>query len=593
MTSLDLGLIGNSTIAALVDARADIVWACLPRLDGEPVFDALLRADDDPGGRFAIELIGCTHGEQHYVKNTAVLVTRLHGDDGACIEVTDFAPRFKQYGRTFRPVMLVRQLRRIAGTPRVRVRLAPRAAHGAAPVTITHGSNHIRYVLPEQVLRLTTDASLSAVLEELPFVMDGPLTFLLGPDETCPEAVGPLAERFREQTCDYWAEWVRYLGIPFEWQREVIRAAITLKLNAFDDTGAIIAAVTSSIPEAADSGRNWDYRYCWLRDAWFVVAALTRLGATQTMEQYLGYIINRVADSTDGQLQPVYCISGQARIEERVVDELPGYRGMGPVRMGNAAYVQQQNDVYGAAILAAAHVFYDERLRRPGDASLFRQLEILGERAAEAYDQPDAGLWEYRGIAKVHTFSAVMCWAACDRLARIAGRLGLEERYAAWRARADAMHADICMRAWNAELGAFAESFGGQDMDASLLLLAQLGFVDAGDPRFHGTVAAAERLLKRGDYLLRYATADDFGLPETAFTVCSFWFVDALHAVGRVDEARALFEKLLTHLNPLGLLSEDIDTANGELWGNFPQTYSMVGLINCALRLSAPWEGEF
>ncbi|MCB1748631.1 MAG: glycoside hydrolase family 15 protein, partial [Gammaproteobacteria bacterium] len=216
MTTLDLGLIGNSTIAALVDPRAHIVWACLPRFDGEPVFDALLRDADDASGRFAIELIGYSHGEQHYLKNTAVLVTRLYTDDGACVEVTDFAPRFKQYGRTFRPVMLVRQVRRIAGTPRIRVVLKPQAAHGASPLGITHGSNHIRYVLPDQVLRLTTDASLSAVLEELPFVMDGPLTFILGPDETCPEAVTALAERFREQTCDYWSEWVRYLGIPFE-----------------------------------------------------------------------------------------------------------------------------------------------------------------------------------------------------------------------------------------------------------------------------------------------------------------------------------------------------------------------------------------
>jgi GH15 family glucan-1,4-alpha-glucosidase len=266
---------------------------------------------------------------------------------------------------------------------------------------------------------------------------------------------------------------------------------------------------------------------------------------------------------------------------------------MGPVRMGNAAWTQVQNDVYGAAVLAAAHVFYDERMRRPGDASLFARLEILGHRAHEKYATPDAGLWEYRGIAKVHTFSAVMCWAACDRLARIAARLGLTERHDHWREAADAMHADIAARAWNAEMNCFVESFGGRDLDASLLLLAQLGFVSADDARFHGTVAAVEQHLKRGDFLLRYATADDFGLPETAFTVCTFWYVDALHAIGREDEARALFEDLLRHRNRHGLLSEDIDPRTGELWGNFPQTYSMVGLINSALRLSKPWEGEF
>ncbi|MEQ8663962.1 MAG: glycoside hydrolase family 15 protein [Gammaproteobacteria bacterium] len=596
MSSLDLGLIGNSTIAALIDADGAIVWACVPRFDGEPVFDALLRGEQDPDaaqGRFAVELVDCVRNEQEYVRNTAVLVTRLYASDGAAIEITDFAPRFKQFGRTFRPVMLVRQVRPLAGTPRVRVRLRPQAAHGAEPVTVTHGSNHIRYVLPDGVLRLTTDGSVTAVLDELAQVLDEPLTLLLGPDETCPDNVRTLAQRFHDETCAYWYEWVRYLGIPFEWQSAVIRAAITLKLNAYDDTGAIVAAVTSSIPEAPGSGRNWDYRHCWLRDAWFVVAALNRLGATLTMERYLAWIINRIAASSDGRLGPVYRINGTTELDEHIVETLPGYRGMGPVRMGNAAWTQVQNDVYGAAVLAAAHVFYDERLRHAGDASLFARLEILGHRAAENYATPDAGLWEYRGIAKVHTFSAVMCWAACDRLARIAAHLGLEERHRDWRRKADAMHADIAARAWNADMNTFVESFGGRDLDASLLLLCQLGFVAADDARFHATVAAVERHLKRGDFLLRYATEDDFGLPETAFTVCTFWYVDALHAIGRGDEARALFEDLLRHRNRHGLLSEDIDPRTGELWGNFPQTYSMVGLINSALRLSKPWEGEY
>ncbi len=593
--SLELGLIGNCTIAALVDQRANIVWGCLPHFEGTPVFDALLRGGDasSQSGLFGIGLEQFSHSEQHYVNNTAVLITRLFASDGACVEVTDFAPRFKQFGRMYRPVMIVRQIRRVAGAPRVRVRLDPQAAHGAVPVGVTHGSNHVRYVLPDQVLRLTTDASVTAVIDQVPFVLEDTVTLLLGPDETCPEAVTPLGRRLFEQTCGYWYEWVRYLGIPFEWQESVIRAALTLKLNAFEDTGAVIAAVTTSIPEAPDSGRNWDYRYCWLRDAWFVVSALNRLGATQTMERYLAFIINRIADSTDGELQPVYRINGLAEMEEREVAALAGYRGMGPVRIGNDAYTQVQNDVYGAAVLAAAHVFFDARLRNPGDVALFEKLEILGHRAAEKYDQADAGLWEYRGISKIHTFSSVLCWAACDRLARIAGRLALDERQQYWRARADEMHAVISERGWNAELGSFVESFGGRDLDASLLLLAQLGFVTAEDPRFHGTLAAVERTLKRGRYLLRYATADDFGMPETAFTVCTFWYIDALHAVGREQEARELFEHLLTCRSALGLLSEDLSHETGELWGNFPQTYSMVGLINSALRLSRPWEGEF
>lgn len=595
MNNLNLALIGNSTIGALVDEFASLVWCCMPSFDGTPVFDALLRNSpaSDATGAFKIELDDFKSSEQQYIKNTAVLKTCLYAHDGSGVEIIDFAPRFKQFGRTYRPVMVVRMLRPIAGSPRIRVRLNPQAEHGAFPVTRTFGSNHIRYVLNDQVLRLTTNGSISAISDELAFVLDGPISLILGPDETCREGVNAMAQRFADETIDYWSEWVRYLSIPFEWQREVIRAAITLKLNAFDDTGAIIAAVTSSIPEAADSGRNWDYRFCWLRDAYFVVSALNRLGATKTLEAYLQYIINRIADSESGLLQPVYKINGSSKIEETSIEQLAGYRGMGPVRMGNAAYVQIQNDVYGAAVLAAAHVFYDERLRRPGQESLYRKLEILGTHAAEHYDKPDAGLWEYRGIARVHTFSAVMCWAACDRLARIGQQLGLTERQTFWRETADAMHKDICEQAFCEQFGGFGESFGGDEMDASLLLLAQLGFVSADDPRFAATVEAVERDLRRGDFILRYAKEDDFGHPETAFTVCTFWYIDALHALGREHEARKLFENLLSYCNPHGLLSEDIDMQTSELWGNFPQTYSMVGLVHAALRLSRPWEGEF
>ncbi|MEM7540775.1 MAG: glycoside hydrolase family 15 protein [Pseudomonadota bacterium] len=592
---LNLGLIGNSTIAALVDRHASIVWCCMPGFDGDPVFDGLLRDEIESAtpGVFGIDLVGLDSTTQRYEKNTAVLVTELRARDGSAIEVIDFAPRFEQFGRMFRPVMLVRQIRPLAGTPRVCVRLRPVSAHGQSSVDITHGSNHVRYVSSDLVLRLTTDCSVSAILDEIPFVVDQGLTLILGPDETIKDSVKQTGQRFYDETCHYWSEWVRHLAIPFEWQQAVIRAAITLKLNAFEDTGAVIAAVTSSIPEAANSGRCWDYRYCWLRDAYFVVNALNRLGATRTMETYLGYIINRIAESTDGDLRPVYRINGSSELNESTIDELPGYRAMGPVRMGNEAYLQVQNDVYGTAVLAAAHVFYDERLVRPGDESTFRQLEILGQRAAGKYDQTDAGLWEYRGIAKVHTFSAVMCWAACDRLARIASRLELETREAYWRGIAREMHETISAQAWNEELGAFVESFGGKDFDASLLLLNQLGFVAADDPRFRATVEAISEHLRRGDFIMRYITEDDFGLPETAFTVCTFWYIDALHAIGEVSEARRLFENLLRHCNPLGLLSEDIDLGSGELWGNFPQTYSMVGLINSALRLSKPWEGEF
>jgi GH15 family glucan-1,4-alpha-glucosidase len=592
MNSLDLALIGNCTIGALVDGRGTLVWGCFPRFDGDPVFCSLLRRDDEVGC-FGIELVDCERIEQRYLDNTAILVTQLFDRNGGCVELTDFAPRFGQYGRMFRPAMLVRRARRVAGSPRLVIRLRPLYGNGSARPSVTWGSNHIRYVMPDQTLRLTTNASITAILQETSFFLEDSLTMLLGSDETVPEAAEEVGRRFAEETAQYWREWTRFLGIPYEWQEAVIRAAITLKLNAFDDTGALVAAMTTSIPEAADSGRNWDYRYCWLRDGYFVVNALNRLGATRTLERYLAYIINIAADAADGPLQPVYGIDGRSALDEYSVAALPGYRGMGPVRIGNLAYRQVQHDVYGSAILAATHIFFDRRLARRGDEALFRRLEPLGEKAVVCHDQPDAGLWELRGSARVHTFSAVMCWAACDRLARIATHLGVADRADYWHHHANRMHAGIVERTWSEKRQAFAATFDGDGMDASLLLLAEVGFLDAGDPRFASTVAAVEHDLRRGDFIFRYVEKDDFGEPENAFLVCTFWYVNALAAIGRRDEARALFERLLACRNRHGLLAEHIDPLTGEQWGNFVQTYSMVGLINSAIRLSLRWDQAF
>ena len=594
MSSLHLGAIGNSSIGALVDGRGEIVWACLPRFDADAVFCSLLRAHegDEGFGFMDAQLSWLARTEQEYLPNTPILCTRLFDDRGGAVEILDFAPRFRQFGRLFCPAQLVRIVRPLAGSPRIRVRMRPADDYGRRRPETTSGSNHIRYVGSAHVLRLTTDCSITAILEEMPFVLRDPIAFVLGPDETMQGAVAEVARRFLELTTDYWHDWVRDLSIPFEWQDEIIRAAITLKLAAYDDTGAVVAALTTSIPESPDSGRNWDYRFCWLRDAYFVVNALNRLNATRTMERYLGYIIN-VAGGSQGGLQPVYRISGRAELEESVVDSLPGYRGMGPVRVGNQAFLQVQNDVYGSAILAATHAFFDRRLAAVGNEGLFRRLEVLGAKAAELHAAPDAGLWELRGSAHVHTFSSVMCWVACDRLAKIARRLGLAEPARRWRGEADRIHAVISERAWSAKQGSFVATFEGGQLDASLLLLAELGFLRADDPRFAGTVAAVERELRRGDFIFRYTQPDDFGAPENAFLVCTFWYIDALAALGRREEARALFESTLARRNALGLLSEDVNPATGELWGNFPQTYSMVGLINSATRLSIPWDQAF
>src|SRR5690606_28683184 len=480
-------------------------------------------------------------------------------------------------GRSSRPPALVRPTAPLAGRPRLRLRLTPEQDYGTAPGLVASGSHHLSFEAQGYHYRITTDASLRQLCESTLTMLDAPLTFVLSHDQPPEESPHALGGRWLEETRHYWHVWSRGLAIPFEWQDEVIRAAITLKLCTVEDSGAVLAALTTSIPESAHSGRNWDYRYCWLRDAYFVVQALNRLGVTRTMEDYLHYIDRVVGTAGDAAIQPVYGIAGDAALEERTVDTLEGFLGMGPVRDGNQAAEQIQHDVYGAVILALAQLFFDRRLVTPGDERLFRELEKLGDRALRTFDQPHAGPWEFRGSARAHTYSAAMSWAGCDRLARIGARLGLDSEAARWRQHADTMRESILERAWTPRRRALVASLdGADDLAASLLLLPELGLVDGKDPRFIDTVDVIGRELREGELVFRYRHKDDFGRPEVAFTVCAFWYVTALASTGRVQEAREQFEQLLKHRNHLGMLSEDIHPETRQHWGNYPQTYSMV-----------------
>ncbi|MEZ5650893.1 MAG: glycoside hydrolase family 15 protein [Burkholderiaceae bacterium] len=589
--NLDIGIVGNCTYGALIDQRARVVWCCLPRFDSPPVFMSLLTDATEPTeGTFAIDIDGYARSEQSYIENTGILQTRMYDDQGHGLEVIDFAPRFFERNRTFRPRTFVRIVRPLSGAPKVRVELTPRSEWGAQAPTITHGSNHIRYVLEHHTLRLTTDAPVDYVMNKTWFRLDRQMVFVLGPDETLSTSVGALANEFLTKTELYWRTWTRRLALPLEYQEAVIRAAITLKMCVYEETGAIIAAMTTSIPEAPHTQRNWDYRYCWLRDAFFVIRALNRLAEVGTMEDYLRWLDNVVDKMDDHRLQPLFGIGLEEHLEERIIDHLPGYRGMGPVRTGNQAYEHFQHDVYGNVVLGAAQAFFDRRLlRRPG-AENFRRLEQVGERALKLYDAPDAGMWELRTRARVHTSSSLMCWAACDRLGKIARFLGIDDRAAYWEEHATHIRDTILREAWSEERQAFVESFGGNALDASVLLMAEVGIIDPKDPRFVSTVRQLESVLGDGPHMRRYEAADDFGAPETSFTVCAFWRIDALAQIGERERAREIFESMLAARNHLGLLSEDVDTRTGELWGNFPQTYSMVGIINGAMRLSRSWD---
>ena len=588
---LDLAIIGNGRTAALVDPSSRIVWWCYPRFDSDPIFSRLLAGKEEKGFSDVV-LDDLAEYQSEYVRNTAIVSTLLIDRQGGKVRITDFVPRFRQFGRVFRPPQIFRIIEPVAGLPRITIRMRPTSDYGKPLVQRSLGSNHIRYSGEGTVIRLTTDAPLSLIDGEAPFVLTRPLHLVFGPDEPFPGDLQSTCRDFVDRTRDYWMEWVRRLSISYDWQEAIIRAAITLKLSNFDETGAIIAAHTTSIPEAPGSGRTWDYRYCWLRDAYFVVQALNRIGATRTMEEFISFTIS-IASKPDQELRPLYSVVPTNEVEETTAPNLEGYRGDGPVRVGNAAVGQAQHDTYGSVILAAMPLFFDRRLPRPGDVGLFQMLETLGERARRKALEPDAGIWEYRGRQRIHTHSAAMCWAGCQRLSAIAKRIGLDDRAKYWDTVAQPIHTALLDQAWNEKRGAFTAAFGSDDLDASVLLLPDLGVIEVDDPRFVSTVAAMERELVREKHVMRYANADDFGLPVTAFLICRFWLIDALWSLGQREAARDLFTDALSHRNRYGLLSEDVDPQTGELWGNFPQTYSMAGLILSAMRLSRSWEDRY
>ncbi len=588
---LDLAVIGNGRTAALVEPGSRIVWWCFPRFDSDPVFCRLLAGAEEKGFT-EVELDNLADVKSQYVRNTAIVETVLTDRAGAAVRITDFAPRFENLDRVFYPPQLVRMIEPIAGTPRITIRFRPAHDYGAPMVNHSIGSSHIRYWGGPTQIRLTTDAPLSYIDQESAFVLTRPIHMVFGSDEPFPSSLQSTCRDFRDRTRDFWMDWVRRLHMSYDWQDAIIRAAITLKLSNFEETGGIIAAHTTSIPEAPGTTRNWDYRYCWLRDAYFVVKALNRIGATRTMEDFILFVLN-VASGAEESIRPVYSVVPSDPMDEWEAKNLAGFNGDGPVRVGNAAVSQAQHDTYGSIILAAMPMFFDKRLPKPGDPSLFHLLETVGEKARSFALEPDAGIWEYRGRSRVHTHSVSMCWAGCNRLAAIAQTLGFTDRANHWNDAADKIHAALMERAWNPKRKAFTAAFGSDDLDASVLLLPELGVIEPDDPRFVSTLESVERELLREKHVMRYASADDFGLPEAAFLICRFWLIDSWWALGRRQEARDLFIDALQHRNRYGLLAEHIHLQTGELLGNFPQTYSMAGLILTAMRLSRSWEDKY
>ena len=584
MNLADLGLIGNCQLSALVRRDGAIVWSCMPRFDSPPIFASLL--DDSEGGRFTIGPTSHEAGVQRYLANTNVLETRFETKDGS-FRVLDFAPRFMQWERSFRPTKLVRIVEPIAGTPRIRVLCDPVLGWSRTRPRPVLGSHHVTYQGYSSELRLTTDAPLSYLNDE-PFALTGRKHFVLAWGAPVEEPLESLCDRFLRETVRYWQQWVKHCDIPPIFQGEVIRSALALKLHCFEDTGAIVAALTTSLPEAPGSGRTWDYRYCWLRDSYYTLGAFQLLGHFEEREQFLQFLINVASSAPDLDLAPLYRIDGKMDLSEAILGDWPGFAGEKPVRVGNAAALHRQHDVFGEMVLALTPLFLDARFREQVTAPVLDLVTRLARRAVAVAGQPDAGIWEFRADWRPQTFSSLMCWAAADRMSRIA-RIHNPSLAGEFAAAAEKIRSELLANAVDAERGSLVADYGGKELDAALLQAIALRLLPVDDRRLAATVDAVRADLEYRGWLKRYRTNDGFGVPVVAFTLCTFWLVEALARLGRAEEARALLERVRDIQSPLGLLSEDIDPTSGVMWGNFPQAYSHVGLIHAAFAASPRW----
>ncbi|MEQ1877116.1 MAG: glycoside hydrolase family 15 protein, partial [Bdellovibrionia bacterium] len=531
--------------------------------------------------------------KQSYLRNTNIVKTEFHLASGDRFDVLDFAPRFFSRDRTYHAPRFMRILRLVRGNPRVIMTLSPRFDYGRLKPEIGQTGDGIIYRGEGESLILQTDCPLAYVLHGQPFELTEDKYCVLSYVEPFLHPLRFTVEEYFERTTAYWKTWVQHCTIPFEYQEQVIRSALALKLHIYEDTGAIIAATTTSLPEGPTGGRCWDYRYCWLRDAYFVIHVLYKLGQFEELQKFIQYIQNIAASSASDELQPLYGIGGEKALVEREIPWLKGFKGIGPVRVGNAAYTHAQHDIYGETVLAITPLFFDRRLDRVDLGRTFETVLRLVNQSIAVFDAPDSGIWEFRSERQHYLFSKLMCWAAVDRGLKIVKKLGAAGQYEPWIQIHKRMRELIERDGWNEKLGFYTQTYQSVNPDASNLLMAMVNFAGQDDKKFRSTVEAYEKLLTVDGFTYRYINRDDFGLPTNTFTICSFWMIEALAHTGRHDEARKMFEGILSKTNHVGLLSEDIDPRTGELWGNFPQAYSHVGVINSAFRLSKSWDAAF
>jgi GH15 family glucan-1,4-alpha-glucosidase len=586
MSNLNYGVIGNCKSAALISETGCIEWCCLPDFDSPSIFAKLL--DRNQGGEFGVEVDDGYRISQRYLYQTNILETTFTGENGI-FQVIDFMPRFKdENGGYHTPADVIRYVRHVAGKPEVKFIYDPKLSYAKYPVKHEIKADYLKSSTVNgnyESFYLYSNLDLNQVLNRETIVLEEDCFFLLSYNEKILEINLSRIKLLYERTKVYWLNWVDK-GTKFhKYRDEIIRSSLVLKLLTYQRSGAILAAITTSLPETLGEVRNWDYRFCWIRDAAMVISILTNLGHYSSAERFLKFILD-VISVKDQKIQIMYGIRGELKLTEKVLPWLEGYEGSKPVRIGNAAYLQRQNDTYGVLIDVIYNYFklFHNTLAMSED--LWTVVRTLVRVVKNNWMKPDNGIWEYRSRGRHFTYSKLMCWVALDRGAKIAESLGKAEVASEWTEIRETIRADILKKAWNRKLQTFTQSYGSEDVDAANLLMANYGFLRPDDPKYISTVKTTWKLLSKNDLMFRYRQRDDFGEPSSSFTVCTFWMIKSLFLIGEKEEAEKMFENLLRYANHVGLFSEDLDFTTKRLLGNFPQAYSHIALIDTAITLA-------
>lgn len=577
----NFGIIGNCAYSALIDQQANVSWMCLPRFDSSFIFGGLL--DGDKGGRFSIQPEWDTYStRQQYIPNTNILETIFDCEDGQ-YKVIDFAPRFLQYERYYKPLMLIRKIVPIKGRPRIRVSCRPVGNYGELQPTKVFGSSHIRFEGLESKVRLTTNIPLTYIDEELPFVLNETKYLVLSWGAPLEAALESSVESFLDQTTSYWQHWVKNTTTGVFEQERVIRSALTIKLHQFQDTGAMIAATTTSLPEYPGKTRNRDYRYCWLRDAHSTIKALNDLSHFSVLEDFVNFIEN-IALNEHQRFHPLYPIGLTKMPNERILP-LKGYRGERPVRIGNNTYHAIQNDIYGEVLITLLPFFTDKRLNVNDYSTLKNVVMNCLTLIDETMHEPDTAVWDNSLIEGLHTYTALYHWAGSKAARKIAQYLD-DTRMEKLADRLVKEAAERIEKCFDETRGVYTIAEGSTELDPSLLLLINAGYLDSKSERAARHMAVLEAQLKSENGLMYRHKEDDADRNEVAHLCASYWYVEALARMERIDEAIVLFKQLSVYSNNLGLLSEYVDEKTASQWGNFPHTYAHVSEINAAFMIS-------